>query len=217
MAGMLKLPCELVVHILRQLDSVDDLLPARLACRHINDSFLQNSTVVVDIIKNSIPSAAIPDAVAAFRLFHGVLTFDRSKPVLRDLYDRPERLEQHLHDMTFAEILGFEKRHRTVREFVAKYSSTAAGLLNIPRSTLSNEEELRFCRAFYRFDLLCAFLWLHELSGPAQMGLKNANDYILARYPPWEKEQLASVHDFLETTFYKGTAPTRIARVIVAS
>lgn len=50
----LKLPCEMIAGILRQLDNVEQLVQARLACRHINDSFLQDWTISMDVLENQI-------------------------------------------------------------------------------------------------------------------------------------------------------------------
>ncbi|KAI1658971.1 hypothetical protein F4813DRAFT_355275 [Daldinia decipiens] len=59
---------------------------------------------------------------------------------------------------------------------------------------LSSSEYLRFCRAFYRVELyFCLFRCRNSLGS-----VPFHEHRFFSNLPPWEKEQLASVQDFLE-------------------
>lgn len=66
---------------------------------------------------------------------------------------------------------------------------------------LSPSEYLRFCRAFYRVELyLCLFRCRTRLTS-----VPFGEHHFFSNQPPWEKEQLISVLDFLELKLSKAS------------
>ena len=204
--GLLKLPCELVANVLRHFANVEQLLPARLACRHINESFLQHSTLSTEILRNQIGFELIPLAVASFRLSHNPSTTEECQSLLEDLHLNQDRLASEVQGMSASDISRLSMRHDLVRQFATDFASSAWGKLEkeVPPN-LSVAEDLRLCRSFYRFDLLCGFIRAYKPSLESErMVLLAMKRYALSWHSPWVNEQVACAHDFLESRLLEG-------------
>lgn len=202
----LKLPYELIAGVLRQLDHVQQLFQARLACRHINESFLQHSTLSTEILRNQIGFELIPLAVASFRLSHNPSTTEECQSLLEDLHLNQDRLASEVQGMSASEISRLSMRHDLVRQFATDFASSAWGKFEKEGPpTLSVAEDLRLCRSFYRFDLLCGFIRAYKPSLESErMVLLGMKRYALSWHSPWVNEQVACAHDFLESRLLEG-------------
>jgi hypothetical protein len=69
----------------------------------------------------------------------------------------------------------------------------AWALLNHDNLRLSPNEYFRVGRAFYRLEILCN-LCSYD-SDAVEIGFENR--LFLNRHPPWENEQICSIHGFL--------------------
>ena len=203
---LLRLPYELIAGVLRQLDHVQQLFQARLACRHINDSFLQDRTIPMDVLKNQIGFELIPFAVASYRLSHSSSTTEECESVLHDLHLKEDRLASEAQGMSASDIARLSTRHDIVREFATQFASSAWAKLEIEAPlTLSVAEDLRLCRSFYRFDLLCGFIRAYRPSLESEtMVLLGLKRYALSWHSPWVNEQITCAHDFLESRLLEG-------------
>lgn len=202
--GILSLPCELVVNILRQFDHIDHLLYARLACRHINDSYMQHPSLSIEIVSRQIGSLA-PHAVAAFRCSRKTATMDSCRSILAQLHHNPAELQEQLHTMTFEELAALSKRHDIVWGLTTSFATSAWTLIGSQGSLiLSNTEEVRFCSAFYRFDLVCGALRARIRPAHESRALMDAKRLLLWPYAPWVNEQVGCVYDFLEMSLMDG-------------
>lgn len=206
----LKLPCEMIAGILRQLDHVEQLVAARLACRHINDSFLQDWTIPMDVLRSQIGFELSPFAVASFRLSHNSSTIEECESVLYDLHLNEDRLNSEMQRMSAAELARLSVRHDIVRQFATQFASAAwTKLQREAPLALSVAEDLRLCRSFYRFDLLCglirAYSRAHSPSLESDMMiLLDIKWCALSWNSPWISEQIACAHDFLESKLLEG-------------
>ncbi|XDG07853.1 hypothetical protein ABKA04_007468 [Annulohypoxylon sp. FPYF3050] len=64
MASFTRLPCEIIISILSELNDVRFLLPSLLSCRHVYSCFKENPGVAAEILQRQIPPAIIPYSVA---------------------------------------------------------------------------------------------------------------------------------------------------------
>ncbi len=95
------------------------------------------------------------------------------------------------------------RTHDAIRTFATNFATSALGRMcpSVTTSSLalSYTEHFRFCRAFYRVELF------YTLFGD---GAFEDSDFevitrpsFFSRLAPWENEQLASVYEYLDTTF----------------
>ncbi|KAI1100158.1 hypothetical protein F4804DRAFT_319818 [Jackrogersella minutella] len=91
--------------------------------------------------------------------------------------------------------------HGVIHDLATNFASSAWTHLSKDQGSevagslvLSPSEYLRFCRAFYRVELyFCLFRCRTSLTSVPFYECR-----FFSNLPPWEKEQLASVQDFLE-------------------
>lgn len=219
MTGILELPCELVASVFRQLNDVQHILPMRLACRHFNDSFMQHTSLQLEMLRREIQPDLIPHAVASLLCLQGATSrpewFERFKSFFDDLYHDPARLEAQLQALSFAELAKLSQRHRIIVRLAKMFAAAAwAKMEKQDPLDLSIAEEVRFCRAFYRFELLCSYLLAHEAGTSATVVMNLAKSQILSRNSPWANEQIGCIHDFLEIALLEGMCMTILKQIM---
>lgn len=160
----------------------------------------------MDVLKNQIGSELIPFAVASYRLSHSSSTTEECESVCHDLNLNEDRLASEAQGMSASEIARLSTRHDIVRKFATQFASSAWAKLEIEAPlTLSVAEDLRLCRSFYRFDLLCGFLRSYRPSLESErMILIGMKSHALSWHSPWVNEQVACAHDFLESRLLEG-------------
>ncbi|KAH7022154.1 hypothetical protein EDB80DRAFT_628843 [Ilyonectria destructans] len=207
MPGITNLPCEIVASILRNLDNVRFLTPTLLACRHFYSSYKESPGIELEILRRQIPSALFPESVALMevsRLPHPY-TASSIRPLLKDLYQEPDQMSNEIGSLPLPSILRIGYNHDIIHSLVMEFAKDAWELLSQDRQemlsdfSLSSTEYVRFCRAFYRADLLLCLLrgGKHKYRNEFETTLNLDFFY----HPPWEDEQLGCVHDFLEKRF----------------
>src|SRR5262245_50545613 len=109
--------------------------------------------------------------------------------------------------MSLGSILEMDRTHEVIHEMVMDFATEAWDLLSQGKLglavALSFKEYTRFCRAFYRVELFYTLFRRQEESDLGMDILSEIQDF-LSRHPPWENEQLACVHDFLEKKLSRG-------------
>ncbi|CAK4032754.1 Hypothetical predicted protein [Lecanosticta acicola] len=207
MSGFLKLPCELVAAILRQVDTAQHLLSARLACRHINNALIQQSGLPVEILRREINSELLPYALATLRCSRKTVTLELCKSTLQDLHEQPHKLLEDCHKLRSGEASKLSQMHQMITDLARKFANTAWAKMDQGQTlVLSIPEEVRFCRAFYRFELLCAYsrvrsqLEREPSYDPDSPIFTEMRAQLLAPYPPWANEQLGCATEFLAKT-----------------
>jgi hypothetical protein len=131
--------------------------------------------------------------------------------LLTILYDEPAQLAARLESMSLADLLQIGQTHVAIEGLVNDFANMAwaCSLQDEPDLSsdlvLSPGEHFRFCCAFYRTEL---FFRLFRGTTTTKFDSKTATieyDLFFSKYAPWENEQLACVHDFLEDVFFTGS------------
>lgn len=205
-------PLEIVALILGRLDNIRFLLPALLACQHFSAAYREQSGLRQCILQRQIGKELLPDAIAV-HLLRSLEAGEAAKAtheVMEMLYSAPARLKGRMKDMSLLEMTRIGRRHEVVRDLATDFANAAWSLMSREPLIFSDLEHLRFCRAFYRFDILCTLL--HQ-SGNEQNAMdipRGPKIELLARHPPWENEQIVSVHDFMEDRLMAGKSGDEI-------
>lgn len=209
MASFTRLPCEIIISILRELNDVRFLLPSLLSCRHVYSCFKENPGVAAEILQRQIPPAIIPYSVA-------VLEASRLSPrdetlvheLLETLYTQPSKFTERLRTMPVPLLTRMGHIHRVIHDLATDFASSAWTLLSKDQGSkvagsliLSLSESHRFCRAFYWVELYFCLFRCRNSSAHVPFH----EHRFFSNQPPWEKEQLASVLEFLELKLAKAS------------
>lgn len=208
MATLTTIPCEIMISILRELGNVRFLLPSLLTCRHVYSCFKENPGVAAEILQRQIPPAIIPYSIAVLEASHLSPRNETSVIGLLDtLYTQPSKFTGRLRTMPVPLLTRMGHTHEVIHELATDFASSAWTRLSKDQGSevagslvLSSSEYLRFCRAFYRVELYFRLFCYRDPSTP----VPPHEDRFFSNQPPWEKEQLASVLDFLELKLSKG-------------
>lgn len=205
---MSTIPCEIMISVLRELGNVRFLLPSLLTCRHVYSCFKENSGVAAEILKRQIPPAIIPHSIAALEASQLSPRNETSvHELLETLYTQPTMFTERLRTMPVPLLTRMGHMHGVIHDLATDFASSAWTRLSKDQGSevagslvLSPSEYLRFCRAFYRVELyFCLFRCRTLLTS-----VSFDEHRLFSNQPPWEKEQLASVQDFLELKLSKG-------------
>lgn len=210
MTGITSLSCEIVASILRNLDNVRFLTPTLLACRHFYSSFKESPSIELEILRRQIPSDLLPESVALMEVSRLPRPYTASsiRGLLKDLYQERDQMSNEIGLLPLSFILRMGYNYDIIHSLVMEFAKDAWGLLSHGRQEmlgdflLSSTEYVRFCRAFYRADLL-----LYLFRGEKQKHRSEFETILNSEFsyhPPWEDEQLGCVHDFLEKRFSQG-------------
>lgn len=198
-----------MISVLRELGNVRFLLPSLLTCRHVYSCFKENSGVAAEILKRQIPPAIIPHSIAALEASQLSPRNETSvHELLETLYTQPTMFTERLRTMPVPLLTRMGHMHGVIHDLATDFASSAWTRLSKDQGSevagslvLSPSEYLRFCRAFYRVELyFCLFRCRTLLTS-----VSFDEHRLFSNQPPWEKEQLASVQDFLELKLSKAS------------
>ncbi|KAI1733360.1 hypothetical protein F4680DRAFT_464956 [Xylaria scruposa] len=210
MATIMKLPCEIITGIFRQLDHIRSLLPSILACRHFYLSYKESPSLALDILHHQISPALLPYSIAVLEASRMTRNRSSIRQLLATLYNEPAVLTRRLHDIPLSSLIQMEVMHDLIKNFADAFASDAWSLLlsHTPVQgqgqsdgfVLSPTEQFSFYRASYRVEL-----FLRLFRGDSTQALSvfedEQVDMFLSRHPHWVNEQLGYVHDYMEKRF----------------
>lgn len=202
-----QLPCEIVGAILGNLDHLQFLLLALLACRHFYNSFKESHGVEASILRQQITPALIPYSVTLMEASRlpPPLVASSVLGLLDELYRRPDRLAARLKTFPITMIRNMCLTHDAIHALATDFAISAFNRIpsrNISTGTstsvaLSPLEHFRFCRAFYRVELFYTLF--------RDGGFQNdPKPWFFSSHPPWENEQLGCVYEYLEARLAEG-------------
>ncbi|KAI0383085.1 hypothetical protein F5Y04DRAFT_287634 [Hypomontagnella monticulosa] len=211
MSTFTKIPCEIIISVLRELGNIRFLLPSLLTCRYVYSCFKENPRVVADILERQIPSDIIPYSVA---LLEASRLSPRNQTVVHEfletLYTQPSKFAERLRAMPIPLLMRMGHIHEVIHNFATDFASSAWTRLSKDQGSevagslvLSPSEYLRFYRAFYRVELY--FCLFRTKARSRYINAPFDEHRFFSSQPPWEKEQLACVHDFLELELSKAS------------
>ena len=186
------LPHEIRVAIFSYLPDVSSVKALALTCSYFLHTFRSVKWIVLD----SVLRAQIDPELWSLAIM--VLSSSRLEPwsrkgVFRCLTQHYD--ERGLSQCTGLEALYLSELHKHVQFFAADFASSI--LDPVYQVEASPREIRRFERAFYRFELYCNLFRRRKGCGEERFSAQEQRSYFFARYPPWENEQLACVHDYL--------------------
>ena len=191
MASFTDLPREIIIMIFRELGHVKFLPALFLTCRHFFASFYAHPRVALEILRRHIPPILLPFAVAVLeasrlrRLSHALLVTD----FLDALDWNPGYFAELVNQLSLHDLARLEHMHLAIHSFAIQFMNQAWSCLSQDDLQLSAGEHFRVCRAFY----------FTEIFYRAQEDMPDKTSYLfLGKFAPWEREQLGSIHDFLE-------------------
>lgn len=128
--------------------------------------------------------------------------------LLDKLYSRPDRLGQtacvHSETLPSGLVQQINQTYDKIDTMTTDFAACALERISPGGRTastslpLSPAEHFRFCRAFYRVELVSTLF----RCGPSH---EDMNRWFFSRHPPWENEQLACVYAYLETKLDQGS------------
>ncbi|KAI1385952.1 uncharacterized protein F4822DRAFT_414582 [Hypoxylon trugodes] len=206
MSTLTEMPCEIIISVLRELDDVRFLLPSLLTCHYVYSCFKQNPGVAVDILQRQIHLAIIPYSVAVLEATRLDPRYDTDVyELLGTLYTEPSKFTERLRTMPVPLLARMGHVYELIHTFATEFASSAWTHLSTDQESevagslvLSPSEYIRFLRNFYRVELyFCLFRSAPNTPFREQLFFFNQ--------PPWETEQVACVHDFLELKLSKAS------------
>jgi hypothetical protein len=216
MSAITELPCEVIAAILRNLDNVQSLGPALLACRHFYTSFKQYHGIEAAILRRQVTPALLPYSVALLEA--SASSWPHSDPrssipgLLDTLSNDPAQLSARVPSMPVSSLGIMARMHELIRSVATSFATEAWARLSSGKDgdgdgglVLSPAENFRFCRAFYRLEL---FYRLARGGGDQAGGdfAEGIDSWFFSRQSLWENEQIGCAHEFLEARFCQGTA-----------
>jgi hypothetical protein len=204
-----RLPCEIVAAVLRNLDSFRSLVSCLLSCRHVYSSLKESAGVEVDILRQQVTPALLPYAVATLEASLPSPASGRGafvRELFDELYYDPHRLADRVRALSISQIRQMSRTHDLVHSFAMGLAADAWAVLcqQSPgvsgSSPVSAAEHFRFCRAFYRVELMLAL----SRDDRDRCFKACAVEHFLERQLSWEREQLGCVHDYMEKVFAQG-------------
>lgn len=211
MSAITELPCEVIAAILRNLDNVQSLGPALLACRHFYASFKQYHGIEAAILRRQVTPALLPYSVA---LLEASPSSWPHSDLLDTLSNDPAQLSARVSSMPVSSLGIMARMHELIRSLATSFATEAWARLSSGNDgdgdgcgglVPSPAEDFRFCRAFYRLELFYRL----ARGGGDQTGGNFAEDidsWFFSRQPLWENEQIGCAHEFLEAKFCQGMA-----------
>jgi hypothetical protein len=152
------LPHELNAHILSSLDSVQSLPVIRLTCRKIYKAI--SKEIMWYILRRQIPELLLPYAIAILQCVDfefGWQVRDIGRALLEMLRGGTGVIAEWVSTITLE--VGFALRIGSLHDLVARLADEFAGVClgrapGVPVGwDVSEDEELRICRALYRTEL----------------------------------------------------------------
>ncbi|KAF2972680.1 hypothetical protein GQX73_g853 [Xylaria multiplex] len=206
MTRVTDLPCEVIVAVFKQLDHIQSLPPCLLACRHFYYSYKENPRSGIEILRRQVCPTFLPYAIATEEASRSPrLSACLSTTELLDtLQNNPDILIDRLRDYPLMALARLGYTHDLVEKHAKSYSSGGWTGINQPYLQLiqqtpaadvlclSSTEQLRVCRAFYRFELYTSLLRSNNIQLDQEISLT------FPGLRPWENEQLACAYNYVE-------------------
>jgi hypothetical protein len=198
-------PVELITKILSKLDSIKQLQVTISSHRVFLNAFINNHQAVKrNILKEQILDDLMPYALALhvstqeFEVQSGVDSFTET---LHTAISDPASIKRSLDSLSMSEAFTMSEAHKAVQVLTGDFALTAVPELNetfkVKRSTqLSEAEEFRLGRAFYRFQIMCNLICIPEEPDNKFSEARVAERYFDA-FSPWVNEQLYCVYWFM--------------------
>ncbi len=204
--ALARVPVEIVVASLHFLDDVRSLQAAVVSHRIFYNAFQADPSILVTLVENIVPQSLFPLALA-------VLKSGAAGSMSKE--ETVQLLDEHLPGgttppkaplLSLAAALQIADFHAIVRSFSEEFLAYSISHLGSLGGPVSTSEELRICRAFYRFQLY------HHLFRELPQCFKTFSyneqrDSFFDPYSPWVNEQLVSVHEFSDQKFSMGRLP----------
>lgn len=203
MPNVTDLPCEIIASMFGKFDDIVCLSNSLLVCRKFYTSYLESPGLKEDILDRQIGDRLLPQAIALQLLSSSQAPEERHK-ILDTLYRNPSQLRDRLRDIPLTDTLQIGRRHSVIHDLIVGFSKSAWSLLSEEELVLSDDEYWRFGRAFYRFDMLCVLIRATTGDFDRFNVPQTPKIELLSRHAPWENEQIACVHDFLESILAEG-------------
>ncbi|OIW26643.1 hypothetical protein CONLIGDRAFT_707031 [Coniochaeta ligniaria NRRL 30616] len=204
MAVFTDLPLEVVAEVLKNLDSLESLSQIVLTCRHIYSAVKEIPAVVAATIRNEIPHALLPYAVAVQQAQDLVIPREY---ILHNLYERPAFLAAHLTRQPMSKVRMLLQTYKIIQKRATELATISWARVSRflpphpPALFLSPTENVRFCRAFYRVELWHA---VFDYDPQAANYWAEDNEWYFSRFRPWELEQFRIVYRFLGQRLTEG-------------
>lgn len=217
MAQISSIPIELRVAILRELTDIQDLLSAILSLRSLYEAFREGQTVAGHVLQKQIDTRLLPHALAILDLESAHKNFKDAKDISHFLdkcrSTSPLQASEQLSRVTLAEALHVMELHHVIQYFAADFATRALALLleegifQTSPPSLSSNEVYRIERSFYCFELYRCLFGVPPIKSRLAFSAEEQRDLFFERHAPWEKEQLACVHDYLLEQLSPGISP----------
>ncbi|KAI1268103.1 hypothetical protein F5Y18DRAFT_377402 [Xylariaceae sp. FL1019] len=209
MAKFTDIPCELIILVMKQLNSFDDLRAFLLTCRYVYSSYSEVSTSAIAhaIVRKQIGPDLLHYSIA---LHEAAQTLSPHPPMtalelIESLNEKKDELLQRIHAYLPAALARLSHTHSLIEKNALKFASLAQRYIARPvyqlwdRYTsgfssvaLSPTERFRLYRAFYRFEFFVTVF--HVVVGDDDPDLA---DIFFSNHGPHEDEQLACVYEYL--------------------
>ncbi|KAI5863973.1 hypothetical protein GGS23DRAFT_596457 [Durotheca rogersii] len=206
MSSITKLPCEVIVLVLRDLGNMRSLLPCLLTCRYFYSCFRENPGVAADILRQQVTPALIPYSIAALEASRlNPRTGAAVQELLETLYTEPSKLADRLRTMSVPLLAKMGNMHEATHSLATTFANSSWTCLSNDQGSrisgslsLSSAEYFRFCRAFYRVELYFCLFRTSTPSTAAELLDGSDKERFLSKHAPWENEQLGCALEFLE-------------------
>ncbi|EQB51350.1 hypothetical protein CGLO_09119 [Colletotrichum gloeosporioides Cg-14] len=207
MVKITELPCEVITEILEQ-GTARSIVAAAHSCRYIRNCFFERPSLAGRVILRQIPERLLPYAVAA--LYADTLPIPRTETMVHDLIDKlcPALIPASISLVRFlglGNLSRLEDRHNIIHAMALDYANEAWDFMQTTNMRvpspgtlqLSENEYLRFCRAFYRVEIFHS-VGRPKPVGPFQPHAWNDGKYYLDAIPAYDREQIACVLEYQE-------------------
>ncbi|PGG95923.1 hypothetical protein AJ79_09811 [Helicocarpus griseus UAMH5409] len=202
----LSLPVEIRHAILCEMSDVGALDTAIKADSSLQSVFLGSVSCILDrVLQNSVSAKHFPEILAIQASAH----FDRktwSRDKVSTIIDSYfQRQQASPIQWTLPDALYLNDLNRHIQYFVDEFATTTlsvhpASSEPFTYTPLSPVERCRIAGAFYRFELYCNLFreYGHGYKTASEpFSADEQKDIFLARFSPWEIEQLGCIHDYL--------------------
>lgn len=196
------LPNEVIGNILRNLESLEELGHAILACRHFYHTFTLYKDIPGTVLASTWEPELLPLAVATELV--GELQQPRTGDAVRNFVDsfvyEPEHALRAMKRMDVSSLLSMCETQSAVTDLAFDMAGDAfknfdfwdyAVAWEEGGVRLSPAEATRFCRAMYRTQI-------YFKAFTDEASVKEGQRWLLTSFAMFEIEQIACVYDYLE-------------------
>ena len=193
------LPIDLKICVLGAADDFPTLYNLIRTSTSMNSAFnVSRCSTLTQILKRQVDPLLLPDVLAVLRSkeLH-THDYDTVVEFLDTEWCGGEPLSYPTPDSPdFARILRFQRIIETLTQDFCDMAEKPRPSLYFRGLPLSEEERMRISRAFYRLELFSNLFRPYE-DEELQFSVEDIRTEFLDRIPPWEVEELASIHEYL--------------------